>query len=53
MVNGSDASYTIDVVKCMKEISFVMQTLGKVLEAQGVTPSDVDGIQHFPLCYVN
>ncbi|KAK7255267.1 hypothetical protein RIF29_28674 [Crotalaria pallida] len=33
---------TIDVVKRMKEISLVMQTPEQVLEAQGVTPADIE-----------
>ncbi|KAL9659790.1 hypothetical protein QQ045_024599 [Rhodiola kirilowii] len=33
---------TVDVVKRMKEISLVMQTPEKVLEEQGVTPSDLE-----------
>ena len=37
---------TIDVVKRMKEITLVMQTPEQVLEAQGVTPADIEGIQH-------
>ena len=37
---------TIDVVKRMKEITLVMQTPEQVLESQGVTPADIEGIQH-------
>lgn len=36
-------SQTIDVVKRMKDITLVMQTPEQVLEAQGVTPADIEG----------
>lgn len=35
---------TVDVVRRMKEITLVMQTPEQVLEAQGVTPGDIEGI---------
>ncbi|XP_010543280.1 PREDICTED: hsp70 nucleotide exchange factor fes1-like [Tarenaya hassleriana] len=35
-------SQTVDVVKRMKEITQVMQTPEQVLEAQGVTPEDIE-----------
>lgn len=35
---------TVDVVKRMKEITMVMQTPEQVLESQGVTPQDLEGI---------
>lgn len=35
---------SIDVVKRMKEITLVMQTPEQVLEEQGVTPADIEGI---------
>lgn len=41
---------TIDVVKRMKEITLVMQTPQQVLEDQGVTPVDIEGIQHLTKC---
>ncbi|KAG6697411.1 hypothetical protein I3842_09G197200 [Carya illinoinensis] len=37
-------SQTVDVVKRMKEITLVMQTPEQVLEAQGVTPADIEDI---------
>lgn len=37
-------SQTLDVVKRMKEITLVMQTPEQVLEEQGVTASDIEGI---------
>ncbi|XP_068318135.1 uncharacterized protein [Pyrus communis] len=37
-------SQTIDVVKRMKEITLVMQTPEQVLEAQGVTPADIEDL---------
>lgn len=37
---------TIDVVKRMKEITLLMQTPEQVLKDQGVTPEDIEGIQH-------
>lgn len=37
-------SQSIDVVKRMKEITLVMQTPEQVLEAQGVTPADIEGL---------
>lgn len=39
---------SIDVVKRMKEITLVMQTPEQVLEAQGVTPADIEGISLLP-----
>lgn len=36
-------SQSVDVVKRMKEITLVMQTPQQVLEAQGVTVSDLEG----------
>lgn len=35
-------SQTVDVVRRMKEITLVMQTPEQVLEAQGVTPEDIE-----------
>ena len=35
---------TIDVVKRMKEITLVMKTPDNVLEEQGVTATDIEGI---------
>lgn len=35
---------TVDVLKRMKEISLVMQTPEQVLESQGVTPQDIEGM---------
>ena len=35
---------SVDVVKRMKEITLVMQTPEQVLEAQGVTSADIEGI---------
>lgn len=35
---------TIDVVKRMKEITLVMQTPESVLEEQGVSATDIEGI---------
>ncbi|CAN0906822.1 Hsp70 nucleotide exchange factor FES1 [Linum grandiflorum] len=35
---------TVDVVKRMKEITLVMQTPEDVLESQGVTPADIEGM---------
>ena len=35
---------SVDVVKRMKEITLVMQTPEQVLEAQGVTAADIEGI---------
>lgn len=37
-------SQTLDVIKRMKEITLVMQTPEQVLEEQGVTASDIEGI---------
>ncbi|XP_021825552.1 hsp70 nucleotide exchange factor fes1-like [Prunus avium] len=37
-------SQSIDVVKRMKEITLVMQTPEQVLEAQGVTPADIEDL---------
>lgn len=34
---------SVDVVKRMKEITLVMKTPEDVLEAQGVTPADIQG----------
>lgn len=34
---------SVDVIKRMKEITLVMQTPENVLEAQGVTPEDIEG----------
>lgn len=34
---------TVDVVKRMKEITLVMKTPEEVLQAQGVSPSDLEG----------
>lgn len=36
---------TIDVVKRMKEITLVMQMPEQVLEEQGVTSADIEGIK--------
>lgn len=41
---------TMDVVKRMKEITLVMQTPEQELEAQGVTPAEIEGIRHSYLC---
>lgn len=35
---------SVDVIKRMKEITLVMQTPEQVLEAQGVTASDIEGL---------
>ncbi|GLT79182.1 hypothetical protein SLA2020_506790 [Shorea laevis] len=35
-------SQTVDVIRRMKEITLVMQTPEQVLEAQGVTPADIE-----------
>ena len=35
---------TVDVIKRMKEITLVMQTPEQVLEEQGVTAADLEGI---------
>lgn len=35
---------SIDVIKRMREITLVMQTPVHVLESQGVTPGDVEGV---------
>lgn len=35
---------TLDVVKRMKEISTVMQLPGEVIEAQGITPEEIEGM---------
>lgn len=35
---------SIDVIKRMKEITLVMQTPEQVLQDQGVTPTDIEGI---------
>ncbi|XP_021900108.1 hsp70 nucleotide exchange factor fes1-like [Carica papaya] len=35
---------SVDVIKRMKEITLVMQTPENVLEAQGVTPEDIEGM---------
>ncbi|ERN07965.1 hypothetical protein AMTRI_Chr08g203650 [Amborella trichopoda] len=35
---------TVDVIKRMKEITLVMETPEQVLEAQGVTPADLEGM---------
>ncbi|XP_011019830.1 PREDICTED: uncharacterized protein LOC105122432 isoform X2 [Populus euphratica] len=37
-------SQSVDVVKRMKEITLVMQTPEQVLEAQGVTPADIEDL---------
>lgn len=37
-------SQTVDVVKRMKEITLVMRTPEQVLEEQGVTAADIEGI---------
>ncbi|KAL3826020.1 hypothetical protein ACJIZ3_022049 [Penstemon smallii] len=37
-------SQTVDVVRRMKEITIVMQTPEEVLESQGVTPQDIEGM---------
>ena len=37
-------SQTVDVIRRMKEITLVMQTPDQVLESQGVTPQDLEGI---------
>ena len=37
-------SQTVDVVKRMKEITQVMQTPEQVLESQGVTPAEIEGL---------
>lgn len=37
---------TVDVIKRMKEITLVMKTPEQELEAQGVTPADIEGIRH-------
>lgn len=37
---------TIDVVKRMKEITLVMQTPENILEEQGVTSTDIEGMYH-------
>lgn len=34
---------SVDVIKRMKEITLVMQTPEQVLEAQGVSPGDIEG----------
>jgi hypothetical protein len=34
---------SVDVIKRMKEITLVMQTPEQVLEAQGVSPDDIEG----------
>lgn len=44
---------SIDVVKRMKEITLVMQTPEQVLEAQGVTPADIEGISLLPFLEYN
>lgn len=36
---------TVDVIKRMKEITLVMQTPEQVLESQGVTPQDLEGME--------
>lgn len=35
---------TVDVIKRMKEITLVMKTPEQVLESQGVTPQDIEGV---------
>lgn len=35
---------TVDVIKRMKEITLVMKTPEKELEAQGVSPAEIEGI---------
>lgn len=35
---------TVDVIKRMKEIALVMKTPEQVLESQGVTPQDIEGV---------
>lgn len=35
---------TVDVVKRLKEITLVMQTPEQVLESQGVTAEDIEGL---------
>ncbi|OWM81800.1 hsp70 nucleotide exchange factor fes1 [Punica granatum] len=37
-------SHSVDVMKRMKEITLVMQTPEQVLESQGVTPTDIEGM---------
>nr|CAD1828670.1 unnamed protein product [Ananas comosus var. bracteatus] len=37
-------AHAVDVVKRMREITMVMRTPEEVLEAQGVTPSDIEGM---------
>ena len=44
---------TVDVIKRMKEITLVMQTPEQVLESQGVTPSDIEGIKYVCLLKTN
>lgn len=39
---------TVDVVKRMKEITLVMKTPEDVLQAQGVTPENIEGNLFFP-----
>ena len=36
---------SVDVIKRMKEITLVMQTPEQILDSQGVTPTDIEGIQ--------
>lgn len=45
-------SQTVDVVKRMKEITLVMQTPEEVLEAQGVTATDIEGLYKYIYIYV-
>lgn len=35
--------YTVNVIKRMKEISSVMNLPGEVIEAQGITPEELEG----------
>lgn len=35
---------TVDVIKRMKEITIVMKTPEQVLESQGVTAQDIEGV---------
>nr|GEW96990.1 hypothetical protein [Tanacetum cinerariifolium] len=41
---GAMQAQTIDVVKCMKDITLVMQTPDNSLEEQGVSASDLEGM---------
>lgn len=37
---------TVDVIKRMKEITLVMKTPEQELEAQGITPQEIEGTPH-------